>query len=441
MNSAYCFNNGKTCSCGKVHTTGVREGIVGKGALSELARCVKLFEAKRAFLFADVNTYPIAGDKICEILAREGIGVSSFVFNDSSLEPDETAVGSIVMNYDTRCDIIIALGSGVLNDIGKILSKLTGKPHIIVATAPSMDGYGSASSSMVRDGLKVTIQTKSPEIVIGDTDLLKTAPVHMSKSGLGDMLAKYVSICEWRLSHIITGEYYCEDIASYIRESLKACVDNAKGLLSGDEKSLEAVFRGLLASGVAMDYAGLSRPASGSEHYISHILDMRGLEFGTPVDMHGIQCGLSTLYIIRAYEALKKRVPDANTALSYVKSFDYDAWAKQLREFMGKGAEAMITLEKTEKKYDLLLHRARLEGIIKNWDEIIKIINDELPSSEELSEILEEIQAPKCVEDIGISPDFLPMAFKATKDFRDKYIISRLLWDLGIIDEICEEVF
>ena len=40
----------------------------------------------------------------------------------------------------------------------------------------------------------------------------------MMISGLGDMLAKYVSICEWRISNIINGEYYCEDIMMQIKE-------------------------------------------------------------------------------------------------------------------------------------------------------------------------------------------------------------------------------
>lgn len=441
MNSKYNFGTGKPCSCGKIHTTSVREGIIKKGAVGELARCVRNFGSKRAFLFGDINTYPIAGDRVCELLEKEGLSVSKYIFKDKHLEPDEAAVGSIVMNYDAKCDIIIAIGSGVINDIGKILSTLTGNPYIIIATAPSMDGYGSASSSMARDGIKVTLPTKSPEIVIGDIDILKTAPVHMAKSGLGDMLAKYVSICEWRLSQVITGEYYCEEIAAYIRESLKKCVDNAKGLLNGDEKSIEAVFEGLLASGIAMDYAGLSRPASGGEHYLSHIWDMRGLAFGTPVDLHGIQCGIGTRYVIRGYEALRKITPDRDKALKYAESFDFSVWSDELRKFIGKGAEAMIKLEEREQKYDLELHRARLDGIIENRDRIIEIINEELPTIEEFENTLKLIEAPMRAAEIGIDEDILPMCLKATKDFRDKYVLSRLLWDLGVLDEVCAEIF
>ena len=115
-----------------------------------------------------------------------------------------------------------------------------------------MDGYASATSSMSRDGVKVSLNSRCADVIIGDTDILKTAPLHMLKSGLGDMLAKFVSIAEWRIAHIITGEYYCEEVAQLIRSAVKKCVDNAAGLLQRDEAAIEAVFEGLVIGGVAM---------------------------------------------------------------------------------------------------------------------------------------------------------------------------------------------
>ena len=76
-------------------------------------------------------------------------------------------------------------------------------PYIIIGTAPSMDGFASDGSSMIVDGVKVTIASKCPHAIILDTEILAAAPLRMLQAGLGDMLAKYVSICEWRISHII----------------------------------------------------------------------------------------------------------------------------------------------------------------------------------------------------------------------------------------------
>jgi len=91
----------------------------------------------------------------------------------------------------------------------------------------------------------------------------------------------------------------------------------------------------------------------------------------------------------------------------------------------------MIALEAKEKKYDKDLHRARLEVIIKKWDEILAIIDEEIPTAAEIEGILKSIDAPMSLSEIGVDEDLLPTIFAATKDIRDKYILSRLLWDLG----------
>ena len=421
--------NGAPCACGKTHAFTAKI-ISGQGALEKLPETVNALGSK-AFVLADQNTWQAAGERVCALLTA----YSAYIFGYDP-EPDENAVGSAVMHFDKTCDVIVAVGSGVINDIGKILSAMTGLPYIIVATAPSMDGYASATSSMTRDGLKISLPPRGADVIIGDTDILKNAPLHMMKSGLGDMLAKYVSICEWRIAGLVTGEYYCEAVAELVRQALKRCRDNAEGLLKRDPAAVEAVFEGLVIGGVAMNYAGLSRPASGVEHYISHVLDMRTVEFGTPMDLHGIQCAIGTLAAVRLYEKLKKITPNREKALSHAANFDFSAWSEHLRVYLGKGAESMITQEKTEGKYDREKHAERLEIILKNWPKILEIINEELPTSEELEQLLHTIEAPAALSEIGIPDAELPMIFRCTKDIRDKYVLSRLAWDLGNIDEL-----
>ena len=97
----------------------------------------------------------------------------------------------------------------------------------------------------------------------------------------------------------------------------------------------------------------------------------------------------------------------------------------------------MIAMEEKEQKYKTDKHALRLETIIAKWDKICQIIRKEIPSQKEIQNILDTIGLPKTPEEIGI--DFnLPITLKATKDIRDKYILSRLFWDLGVIDEIKE---
>lgn len=427
--------NGNLCSCGKTHSCDA-ELITGVGALKKLPEVLAKFNTQKAFVLSDKNTYQAAGQQVFSILESNGIAHSGYCFPMDRPTPDEAAVGAAVMHYDTACDMIIGVGSGVINDIGKILSCTTGNPYIIVATAPSMDGYASASSSMTRDGLKISLPTRSADVIIGDTEILKNAPIYMMKSGLGDMLAKYVSICEWRISHLITGEYYCEQVAAMIRRAVKRCVDNAQGLLNRDEAAVQAVFEGLVIGGIAMNYAGLSRPASGVEHYISHILDMRAVEFGTPEDLHGIQCAIGTLIALELYDKVKSVTPDKETACRYVSAFDYNTWADQLRQLLGKGAESMIALEEKEHKYDVIAHQKRFDIIAVNWQNILRIIDEELPAPEDLLQLMQTMEMPTSLPEIGISQDILPTVFRATKDIRDKYVLSRLAWDLGILDNL-----
>lgn len=223
-----------------------------------------------------------------------------------------------------------------------------------------------------------------------------------------------------------------------IRSALKKCVYHAEGLLKREEEAVCAVFEGLVVGGVAMAYAGVSRPASGVEHYFSHVWDMRGLEYGTQVELHGIQCAMATLMAVKLYEKVKEIRPDEAKAKAYVATFDYDTWSQELKAFLGKGAETMIELEAREGKYCKETHSVRFAVILKNWDKILQILDEELPPYEKLARLLDVIGISKDLNTLGVNTATLRMTFKATKDIRDKYVLSRLAWDLGILDELCQ---
>jgi glycerol-1-phosphate dehydrogenase [NAD(P)+] len=219
-------------------------------------------------MICDLNTYDVAGEKAEKLFTEAGITVKKCVLKTREvIEPDEHAVGSVMMNYQD-CDMIVSVGSGVINDVGKIVAAACNKTYMIIGTAPSMDGYASGTSSMVRGGHKVTITSKCPDIVVGDLDILCNAPMDMLRSGVGDMLAKYISICEWRIGRIVCGEYYCEKVASMVLEATEKCVKSATKLSSRSIESIKITVEGLLLSGLGIAYTGSSRPASGTEHVV-----------------------------------------------------------------------------------------------------------------------------------------------------------------------------
>ena len=162
--------NGAPCSCGKVHTFDA-DIYSGVGAIKNLAPSLKKLGASRVFVLADSNTYAVGGDAVEKILKGENIPFTKFVYQNSP-KPDEKGLGDAVIHCPTDADTVIAIGSGVINDIAKMLTAIGNKKYIIVATAPSMDGYASTSSSMCRAGLKVSLASKSADVIIGDADIL-----------------------------------------------------------------------------------------------------------------------------------------------------------------------------------------------------------------------------------------------------------------------------
>ncbi len=430
-------NDGFACSCGKRHFGQLSDCIIGEGALLRLPDILGKYGASHPFILCDRETYAAAGEQVCDVLSSVGITYTLHIIRRTRPAPDEKIVGEAVMFCPKKADAVIAVGGGVINDTGKIVSALKNVPDIYVATAPSMDGFASASSSMEREGLKVSLDSKCPDVVIGDADVLAHAPRHMIVSGIGDMMAKYVSLVEWRIAALLVGEYYCETVANIVKSSLETVRACALDAVSGDPGAVCSLAEALVISGLAMNYAGLSRPASGMEHYISHIIDMRALAFGTPCELHGIQAGLGTLLTVRGYEMLVKQIPDREKALAYVQSFDLDAWFDTLRLQLDEGADAMIRGEQKEHKYDPAAHPARLEKILAHWDTFLALIS-KLPSSEELEAFYTAIDHPLSCREYGLTDEEIRFAFIAAKDIRDKYVLGRLLWDLGLLEETAE---
>ncbi|NLJ94379.1 MAG: sn-glycerol-1-phosphate dehydrogenase, partial [Clostridiaceae bacterium] len=248
------------CPCGKIHKMPIHGLELGSNALESIGRVFQELTITRAFIICDQNTKQASFPLLLKELKKHSIPYQVFEFPEFHLEPDEQAVGSLIMAFDKSCDGILAVGSGVINDLAKVLASISERPLVTLATAASMDGYASNNASMIQNNLKVSLYYECADVVIADTRILAASPPDLLRAGLGDMLAKYTSICEWRISHLVTGEYYCENVADLVRHSLKRILDLADDLLTGDLQAVEEVFLGLYKTGLAMGYAGISRP-------------------------------------------------------------------------------------------------------------------------------------------------------------------------------------
>ena len=131
------------CSCGRVHSTDLKAIDIGRGALQRLPEMLRRLGFHKAWLAADVNTWEAAGREAAALLSFEGFAFESFVLPDSELVPDEAAVGALLLHMPQDADVVLAIGTGTINDLCKYTSLLRGLPYVILATAPSMDGFAS----------------------------------------------------------------------------------------------------------------------------------------------------------------------------------------------------------------------------------------------------------------------------------------------------------
>ena len=434
---------GIRCSCGKIHRCGLRWFKTGRGVLKELPEALAAIGVRKPFVVMDRNTEAAAGRRVLAVLAEAGIPFGSFVFPrdpaEGKIEPDEYAVGALTMALDPDCDGLLAVGSGVINDCCKVVAHAAGKPSAVVCTAPSMDGYCSNSSSMIQNRVKVSLYNACPQAILADTEILSTAPDIMLQAGLGDMLAKYVALCEWRISRILHDDPYCEEIAGLVRASLAKIVEQADGLMAREDAALEAVVEGLVLSGLSMAFAEISRPASGLEHYFSHIWEMQALQRGVPSDLHGIQVGVGTLLTLWLYENfLTLEAPDAEKARAAMADFSPAKWEATMREIFGPIAPQILALEEKLHKNAPETQAKHLQLIVDHWAEIRRAMIEELPPRSQVAELMARCGLPMTPADLSLSRADTIAALKGSREIRDKYLTSSLLWDLGLLGEAAE---
>ena len=154
-----------------------------------------------------------------------------------------------------------------------------------------------------------------------------------------------------------------------------------------------------------------------------------------PLELHGIQVGVGTWLTFHIYDQLRNMKPDRAVAEQHMQAFDPAAWEAHMHRIFGKAAQTLIDSEKaTWRKNDPEGHAKRLDNIIAHWDEILAAVNEELPATETIEQIMQQAGMPMKPEDIGESDADVLDAFIGSRDIRDKYLSSSLLWDMGLLE-------
>ena len=299
-----------SCACGKSHKVDIQAIRVGSGVIQELPGILRDLGASHIFLVADNYTYEAAGRQVEQLLDQAGLAYHKRVFQtETPLVPNEYALGSVLAAMTSQDDKLLAVGSGKLNNMTKNVSARTGIPYVIAATAPSMDGYASTVAPTILDGFKTTLPAVYPAAIVADVDILKDAPMPMLTAGFGDIIGKFTSLADWRLSHQLNGEYYCPEVAGVIEAAVETCAANAQALAQREPQAIQAMTEALILSGLAMGMVGVSRPASGAEHQMAHYWEMDALRRGEEHPLHGNAVGVGTVLAASLCEMAAEYLP------------------------------------------------------------------------------------------------------------------------------------
>ena len=427
------------CGCGRTHKSLFAHYIFEPGAIEKLPGLLAELGYRRPYLISDTHTHEIAGSRVEEVLRKADVHFASHVLKspeNSDLAADEHALGSIAMANDKDADIIISIGSGTINDLGRYFSYITGRPFLLVATAPSMDGLVSGVAPLIFHNMKITFPAQEPLALICDSEIMAAAPLKMLAAGAADILGKYNCLLDWKISHIVNEEYYCDTIANIMRTAVDQTMESTKGLASHDGKAVSVLTEALVLSGIAMDFSGNSRPASGAEHHQSHYWEMQFLFDGIPAVLHGTKVGIGTVLMLELYNELAEmEKPDFAAIRREIPGrLSMEDWEKEMRRCYRDGAEGIVELEKKSGKNDPEGLLKRLMVIEEKWEEIQALART-APKASEIYHVLEEMGGAKVPADVGISRQYVYDSIRYGKELRDRYTILQLMWDIGKLDE------
>ena len=253
------------------------------------------------------------------------------------------------------------------------------------------------------------------------------------------MVGKYSAINDWKLSHAINDEYYCGAVAKMVEDSLEKCIKSAEGLKDRKDGAIQTLMEGLVLTGIAMSFAGNSRPASGSEHHLSHFIEMMYLFDGKEAPLHGEKVGVNTLLMNSIREKISNMNPDLDKITQTAHSFDKGKWTEDVRILFRQAAPGVIRINEKEKINDLDERLARVARIIGQWDKIVEILRD-VPPLKEIEAVLKKAEAPVTLKELGVDRETVINGLIYAKEVRARYTVLQLAWDLGVLNLFAEEI-
>ena len=372
----------------------------------------------RIAVVSDPTTREVLGQEVERALS--GLGRVDPVVLGEQPKADQAVVEPLSQSCH-QADVLVAVGSGTINDLCKCVAAESGKPYVVFGTAPSMNGYSSTNAAIMVDGLKVSRQAVPPLGVFLDLDILAAAPVRLIRSGLGDSLCRPTVQVDWLLAHLILDRPYRSAPFALLEDDEEILFDAPEGAVSGDLETMAALARALVLSGFGMTICEGSEPASQGEHLLAHYVEMVGRDL--PESYHGEQIGVTTLIMDRLQESLlsgpaPRLEPNSVTAADLANHFGAELGAACWRAIRPKllNAEACRQIN---------------ERLASGWTDIRQRVAAVRRSSDDLSRVLNAIGAPVRFDQLGWSVGLMRDALIHARLTRNRYTALDLAADSG----------
>ena len=393
------------CRCGREHTLETKKVVVEYNALDKFDQYMDEvgLSGKRAVIY-DTNTYNLP--TLRHVRADQEI-----VLNAEGLHSEKGMIEDMMRQLD-HPDVIVAVGSGTIMDFGRYPAYHLGIPFVAVPTLASSDGFTANICSIIIDGQKKSIPMQAAALVVCDLNVVSGAPLWLTVSGISDILAKYISLADWKIARLVAGEYYCERVAALAQEALDMMISCADTLRRGGAPDFEAMTMAQMLSGLTMQLLGNSRAASGAEHLIAHLIEMKPPRFENAHGIHGECVGVGTVLCAAEYRRMARKAPKARPfePLS-------GGW---IREKFGSLAEGIIE----ENKNDVLAS-FEPQNIVDNWQAIRDIVSA-IPPAEELAALFKDLGGKYRLPDIGIDEALEPEILDISAAIRNRLTLARM---------------
>lgn len=404
------------CSCKREHNIEIDTILLEEGAVKKLPGILKNTGFKKLTMICDENTYEAVGRQAEDLLT----GLSKVLLKGTDIHADETSVGRVMdqLKNQGRPDALVAAGSGTIHDITRYCAFELDIPFVSIPTAASVDGYTSTVAAMTLQGFKKTVPSCAPKIIVADSSILKDAPLRLTASGVGDLLGKYTALADWKIAHLITGEYFCQEICRMEEEALEIMCSSLPGLKERNISSYEQLMYGLLLSGLAIQMTGNSRPASGTEHHMSHLWEMEAVN--PRLDFyHGEKVGvglvLSSGIYHKAAEYLKKGDYKLKDAVPFEEELIRNCFA-------GRKLDDIII----EENQPNLLDEISPSILRQKEDDLIEILN-QVPEAEQLKAYLNQVNGVCSLKDLGMEERMKERTARVSPYVRQRLTFMRLL--------------